>query len=52
LAKQEKLTSNILANQLGKNINFAKLIAPRGNIRADPGWHRRGQARWEGEKKK
>jgi hypothetical protein len=29
LAKQEKLTSNSLTNQLGKNRNLAKLIFPR-----------------------
>jgi hypothetical protein len=34
LAKQEKLASNNLINQLGKNRNFAKLTSPRVNIRA------------------
>jgi hypothetical protein len=29
LAKQEKLASNSLANQLGKNINLAKLTSRR-----------------------
>jgi hypothetical protein len=29
LAKQEKLTSNTFANQLGKNRNLAKLTSPR-----------------------
>jgi hypothetical protein len=29
LAKQEKLASNSLANQLGKNRNLAKLTSPR-----------------------
>jgi hypothetical protein len=34
LAKQEKLASNILANQLDKNRNLAKLIFPRAYMRA------------------
>jgi hypothetical protein len=34
LAKQEKLASNSLANQLGKNRNLAKLISPRAYMRA------------------
>jgi hypothetical protein len=34
LAKQEKLTSNNLANQLGKNRNLAKLTSPRAYMRA------------------
>jgi hypothetical protein len=34
LAKQEKLTSNSLTNQLGKNRNLAKLTSPREYIRA------------------
>jgi hypothetical protein len=34
LAKQEKLTSNSLANQLGKNINLAKLTSPHAYMRA------------------
>jgi hypothetical protein len=33
LAKQEKMASNNLANQLGKNRNLTKLISPRENIR-------------------
>jgi hypothetical protein len=33
LAKQEKLASNSLANQLGKNRNLTKLTSPRVNIR-------------------
>jgi hypothetical protein len=34
LAKQEKLISNSLANQLGKNRNLAKLTSPRAYMRA------------------
>jgi hypothetical protein len=34
LAKQEKLASNSLANQLGKNRNLAKLTSPRAYMRA------------------
>jgi hypothetical protein len=34
LAKREKLGSNRLANQLGKNRNLAKLISPRAYMRA------------------
>jgi hypothetical protein len=34
LAKQEKLASNNLANQLGKNRNLAKLTSPRAYMRA------------------
>jgi hypothetical protein len=41
LAKQEKLASNSLANQLGKNRNLAKLTSPRVYMRADRGCHRR-----------
>jgi hypothetical protein len=33
LGKQEKLASNSLANQLGKNRNLAKLTSPRAYIR-------------------
>jgi hypothetical protein len=33
LAKQEKMASNSLANQLGKNRNSAKLTSPRAYIR-------------------
>jgi hypothetical protein len=33
LAKQEKVASNSLANQLGKNRNLAKLISPRAYMR-------------------
>jgi hypothetical protein len=46
LAKQEKLTSNSLANQLGKNRNLAKIETwqnsppTRKYTLADPGWHR------------
>jgi hypothetical protein len=34
LAKQEKLASNSLTNQLGKNRNLAKLTSPRAYMRA------------------
>jgi hypothetical protein len=34
LAKREKLASNSLANQLGKNRNLAKLTSPRAYMRA------------------
>jgi hypothetical protein len=34
LAKREKLDSNSLANQLGKNKNLAKLTSPRACMRA------------------
>jgi hypothetical protein len=34
LAKQEKLASNSLANQLGKNKNLAKLTSPHAYMRA------------------
>jgi hypothetical protein len=34
LAKQEKLASNSLANQLDKNRNLAKLTFPRAYMRA------------------
>jgi hypothetical protein len=34
LAKREKLASNSLANQLGKNRNLAKLTSPRAFMRA------------------
>jgi hypothetical protein len=34
LAKREKLPSNSLANQLGKNRNLAKLTSPRAYMRA------------------
>jgi hypothetical protein len=34
LAKQEKIASNSLANQLGKNRNLAKLTSPRADMRA------------------
>jgi hypothetical protein len=34
LAKQKNLTSNRLANQLGKNRNLAKLTSPRVYMRA------------------
>jgi hypothetical protein len=34
LAKQEKLTFNSLANQLGKNRNLAKLTSPCAYMRA------------------
>jgi hypothetical protein len=33
-AKQEKLASNSLANQLGKNRNLAKPTSPRAYMRA------------------
>jgi hypothetical protein len=33
LAKREKLSSNSLANQLGKNRNLAKLTSPRAYMR-------------------
>jgi hypothetical protein len=50
LAKQEKLASNSLANQLGKNRNLAKLTSPRAYMCADRGFHRRFPCIWEGEK--
>jgi hypothetical protein len=34
LAKQEKLASNSLTNQLGKNKNLSKLTSPRAYMRA------------------
>jgi hypothetical protein len=34
LAKQEKLASNSLANQLGKNRNLTKLTSSRAYMRA------------------
>jgi hypothetical protein len=34
LAKQEKIASNSLANQLGKNKNLAKLTSPHLYMRA------------------
>jgi hypothetical protein len=34
LAKQEKLASNSLANQISKNRNLAKLTSPRAYMRA------------------
>jgi hypothetical protein len=34
LAKREKLVSNGLSNQLGKNRNLAKLTSPRAYMRA------------------
>jgi hypothetical protein len=34
LAKQEKMASNNLANQLGKNRNLAKPTSPRTYMRA------------------
>jgi hypothetical protein len=34
LAKREKLSSNSLSNQLGKNRNLAKLTSPRAYLRA------------------
>jgi hypothetical protein len=34
LAKREKMASNSLANQLGKNRNLAKLTSPRAYMRA------------------
>jgi hypothetical protein len=34
LAKQEKLASDSLANQLGKNRNLAKFTSPRVYMRA------------------
>jgi hypothetical protein len=40
LAKQEKLASSGLANQLGKNRNSAKLTSPRAYMRPDRGCHR------------
>jgi hypothetical protein len=50
LAKQEKLTSNSLANQLDK---LGKTRLPTWKYMcANPGWHRRGQAKTEGEKSK
>jgi hypothetical protein len=40
-AKQEKLTSNNLENQLGKNRNLAKLTPTCIYVRVDRGCHRR-----------
>jgi hypothetical protein len=52
LAKQEKLASNSLANQLGKNRKLGKTHLPaRIYARADRGCHRRFLCRWEGEKR-
>jgi hypothetical protein len=49
---KKKLAFNSLANYLGKNKNLAKLTPMRKDTGADPGWHQRGQGRWEGEKNK
>jgi hypothetical protein len=40
LAKYEKLASNSLADQLGKNRNLAKLTSSRVYMRADRRCHR------------
>jgi hypothetical protein len=39
--KMKKLSSNSLANQLGRNRNLAKLTSPRAYMRADRGCHQR-----------
>jgi hypothetical protein len=51
LVKQEKLVSNSLANQLGKNRNLAKLTS-RAYICASGSWLPSSfPCRWEGEKR-
>jgi hypothetical protein len=51
LVKQEKLASNSLANQLGKNRNLAKLTS-HAHICARGLWlPSLFPSRWEGEKK-
>jgi hypothetical protein len=50
LAKQEKLASNNLANQLGKNRNLAKLTSPHAYMRARIVVVIGVPCRWEGEK--
>jgi hypothetical protein len=50
LAKQEKLVSNRLANQLDKNRNLAKLTSPRAYMRALIVVAMLFPSRWEGEK--
>jgi hypothetical protein len=47
LAKREKLPSNSLANQLGKNRNLAKLTSPRAYMRVPSAF----PTKWEGEKR-
>jgi hypothetical protein len=50
LAKKEKMTSNSLANQFGKNRNLAKLTSPRAQMRAQIVVAIVVYYRWEGEK--
>jgi hypothetical protein len=51
LAKREKLSSNSLANQLGKNRNLAKLTSPRAYMRERIVLPSAFPSRWEGEKR-
>jgi hypothetical protein len=51
LAKREKLPSNSLANQLGKNRNLAKLTSPCAYMRARIVLPSAFPPRWEGEKR-
>jgi hypothetical protein len=51
LAKQEKLASNNLANQFGKNRNLAKLTSPRVYMRARIVVAIVVSLWWEGEKR-
>jgi hypothetical protein len=51
LAKQEKLASNGLANQLGKNKNLAKLTSLRVYMRAQIVWLPSAFPSREGEKR-
>jgi hypothetical protein len=50
LAKQEKLVSNSLASQLGKNRNLAKLTSPRVYMRVQIVIVIVVSVYWEGEK--
>jgi hypothetical protein len=50
LAKREKMPSNSLTNQLGKNKNLAKLTSPRAYMRARIVLPSAFSSRWEGEK--
>jgi hypothetical protein len=50
LAKREKLASNSLTNQLGKNRNLAKLTSPRAYMHARIVVAIGVPSRWEGEK--
>jgi hypothetical protein len=51
LAKLEKLPSNSLANQLGKNRKLAKLTSTRAYMRARIVLPSVFPSRWEGEKR-